>query len=287
VAGGVLVQLQVLTVMSLLHSRRCVILSRASLHLEIIALRHQLAGPRSSAPPASPFDASRSHAIGVALTLMARLALGRTHRQAGNRHRVAPTQLSSLLDLEKSTSNGPSGRASLRSRPDSRALDRESSLGRAVGSRGVAEVGDLGESVDARQVHAAASGPSHKRGGPSSRTTRTRSWLLTCSSCRLSPSGSCSYSSCWDTTVDGSSTWPSPSIPRRLGPLSSFGTPSPVKRPGYLVHDRDAVFREFATTVAAMNIQAVRLPRDRRGRTPTWNASSARSDVSASTTSSW
>ena len=31
--------------------------------------------------------------MGVALTVMARLALVRTHRQAGNRHRVAPTHL--------------------------------------------------------------------------------------------------------------------------------------------------------------------------------------------------
>jgi hypothetical protein len=42
--------------------------------------------------------------------------------------------------------------------------------------------------------------------------------------------------------------------------------------PTYLLHDRDAVFADAATTVAAMNIHAVRTPRARRGRTRTSNA---------------
>ena len=57
--------------------------------------------------------------------------------------------------------------------------------------------------------------------------------------------------------------------------------------PTYLLHDRDAVFTDVATTTAGMNIQAVRTaPRSPWQRKPTWSASSGRSDVSASTMSS-
>ena len=72
---------------------------------------------------------------------------------------VAPARLSSVLDLEEPTAHRAPGRATRRSRPDPRAVHRESALGCAADSRGAAEVGDLGESVDRRQVHAAASAP--------------------------------------------------------------------------------------------------------------------------------
>jgi hypothetical protein len=39
--------------------------------------------------------------VGVAVASLARLAVGCAHRQAGDRRRLAPTQLSPLLDLEK------------------------------------------------------------------------------------------------------------------------------------------------------------------------------------------
>jgi hypothetical protein len=45
--------------------------------------------------------------VGVVLALMARLALGHSHRPAGNRHRVAPARLSPVLDLEEPTSLWP------------------------------------------------------------------------------------------------------------------------------------------------------------------------------------
>ena len=56
----------------------------------------------------------------MALAGMARLALGRAHRQAGDRHRVAPARLSSVLDLEEPTAHRAAGRATRR-----RALIRE------------------------------------------------------------------------------------------------------------------------------------------------------------------
>ena len=75
-------------VLSLLHSLRFVARSRALLHLEIIALRYQLAVVNRSRRPA-PFNTSRLVALGVALWVMARLVLGGTHREAGNGHCVA------------------------------------------------------------------------------------------------------------------------------------------------------------------------------------------------------
>jgi hypothetical protein len=130
--------------------------------------------------------------------------------------------------------------------------------GRAEDSRGVAEVGDLGESVDGRQVHAGGiRARRHKRGGPSSRTTRTRSWPPICSSCRPSPSRSCSCSSSWGhdrrrlvhvaVTEHPTAAWTAPQL------RNAF----PDQAPGYLLHERDAVFADVATTIAAMNIRAV------------------------------
>src|SRR5262245_54260348 len=88
---------------------------------------------------------------------------------------------------------------------------------------------------------------------------RARSWPPpTCSSYRLSPSGCCSSSSYSATIVDESFTWPSPRIQQRPGPPSSFETPFQNEAPRYLLHDRDKIFAEVATTIASMNIQAVR-----------------------------
>ena len=94
-------------VVSLLHSLRFLVRSRASLHLEIIALRHQLAVVNRSRRPRLRFDGGRSNAVGVALARLARLALGGSHRQAGDGHRVASPRLSPVLDLEKPTPHRP------------------------------------------------------------------------------------------------------------------------------------------------------------------------------------
>jgi hypothetical protein len=56
------------------------------------------------------------------------------------------------------------------------------------------------------------------------------------------------------------------------------------KAPRYLLHARDSVFAGVATTIAGMNVQVVRTAPRRPGRTPTWSASLARCDASASIT---
>jgi putative transposase len=56
--------------------------------------------------------------------------------------------------------------------------------------------------------------------------------------------------------------------------------------PGYVLHDRDAAFTDVTPTIAAMQIHDV-LTAPRPGRTRVSSASLARSDVSASTTSSY
>ena len=69
-------------VVSLLHSLRFLVRSRASLHLEILALRHQLTVVnRSRGTP--PHDIGRPDAVGVALASLARLEIGGSHRQTG------------------------------------------------------------------------------------------------------------------------------------------------------------------------------------------------------------
>src|SRR4029453_2302192 len=78
-------------------------------------------------------------------------------RQAGDRPRVASARLSLVLDLEEPTAHRPPARAVRHSRSDSRVVDRESPLGRASGPWRASEAGDLGESVDRGEVHAAAS----------------------------------------------------------------------------------------------------------------------------------
>jgi hypothetical protein len=58
-----------------------------------------VAGSRRLTRPTSPRNARRSDAVGVALALMARLPLGHSSRQAGNRPRVAPARISPVPPL--------------------------------------------------------------------------------------------------------------------------------------------------------------------------------------------
>jgi hypothetical protein len=66
----------------------------------------------------------------VAFALLARLAFGRSHRQAGNCHRVAPARVSSVLDVEEPTSHRPPDGAGRCPRVDSRDVYGEPALGR-------------------------------------------------------------------------------------------------------------------------------------------------------------
>ncbi len=81
-------------------------------------------GGPSIAPAAPPFDVGRPDAVGVALACLARLALGPSHCEAGDGHRLAPARLSSVLDLEEPTPHRTSGRAEGRARPRSASSHR-------------------------------------------------------------------------------------------------------------------------------------------------------------------
>jgi hypothetical protein len=81
--------------------------SRVSLHLEIIALRHQLAVVHRSRRP-------RLRLTSVDRALWAWLAhawsgwrSGGAHRHTGDRRRVAPARISRVLDVEEPTSHRP------------------------------------------------------------------------------------------------------------------------------------------------------------------------------------
>ena len=139
-------------------------LSRTS-RLRLTAARQAVSGDglaRNSVLTAPVFsvepDALQPDAVGVALALMARLALGRSHRQAGNGRRVAPSRLSPVLDLEES----PSQRAVHAVSPDVRALIREMCTANPLwgAPRIHGELRKLGISVSqstVAAVHAAAS----------------------------------------------------------------------------------------------------------------------------------
>ena len=87
---------------------------------------------------------------------MARLACGASRRAASDRARLASARLSPVLDMEEPTSHGAAGRASRRPGVDSRDVHDEPAVGRTSDSRRAPEVGNLSESVDRRQIHAAA-----------------------------------------------------------------------------------------------------------------------------------
>ena len=70
---------------------------------------------------------------------------------------MAPARVSPVLEVEESRAQRAARCATRRTRPDPRAVHRESAVGCASDSRGAAEVGRLGKPVDGRQVHAATS----------------------------------------------------------------------------------------------------------------------------------
>ena len=107
--------------------------------------------------PASSPHVGRPGIVGLALASVEGLALGRDHREAGDRHRMAPARLSPVLEVEESPAQRTARCATRRTRPDPRAVHRESAVGCASDSRGAAEVGRLDQPVDGRQVHAATS----------------------------------------------------------------------------------------------------------------------------------
>jgi hypothetical protein len=95
--------------------------------------------------------------VGLALAGVGWLALGRDHRQAGDRHHMAPARVSPVLEVEESRAERSARCVTRRTRPDPRAVHRESAVGCAPDSQRASEVGPLAKPVDGRQVHAATS----------------------------------------------------------------------------------------------------------------------------------
>ena len=118
------------------------------------------AGRRESiASLTASIDGRRPDAVGVALARVARLAVGRSHHQAGDPGRMASERISMVLDVEEPIPHRAPRCPARRARPDSPAVHGQSTLGCAADSWRAAEVGDLRKSVDRRQVRATASAP--------------------------------------------------------------------------------------------------------------------------------
>jgi hypothetical protein len=141
-------------VVSLLHSLRFVVQSRASLHLEIIALRHQLGVVNRSRRPRLRFTAADR-----------RLWVWLSRSWCGWRSAAHIVKPETVIAWHRRgfrlfwTWKSRLGRrcATRRSCPDWRDVHHESAVGCASDSRGAPEVGDRGESIQRGQVHAPAS----------------------------------------------------------------------------------------------------------------------------------
>jgi hypothetical protein len=106
-------------VVSVLVAVRSLFRSRGALHLEILALRHQLQGFGTLVATARASDRSRPPALGLVLAHLDRLSGGARPREARDGRCLAPPRLSPMLDLEESTAHEPGERTA-----DVRALVR-------------------------------------------------------------------------------------------------------------------------------------------------------------------
>jgi len=93
-------------------------------------------------------------ALGLAVTLVERLANGARDREARDRHRLASPGISRVLDVEKSSMHRPIARRRGCPRSDSEDGAGESALGRATNSRRATEIGTGSVSGDGREIHA-------------------------------------------------------------------------------------------------------------------------------------
>ena len=127
--------------------------SRAALQLENLALRHQLGVLRRSVKRPK-LTVSRSTPLGVAVRVLDRLAICPGHRQAGNRHWLAPQGLPAVLDMESSSRPtwAPTG-VERNSPTDSQDEPRESTLGRTPHPRRIAQTRHRYRRDQRGQVH--------------------------------------------------------------------------------------------------------------------------------------
>src|SRR5262245_54419717 len=76
--------------------------SRAALHLEVLALRHQLQVLQRTKPQRVTARSGGPLALDVAGALVARPEIGRRHREARDRSRLASAGVPVVLDLQQS-----------------------------------------------------------------------------------------------------------------------------------------------------------------------------------------
>src|SRR5712692_9409651 len=105
--------------------------------------------------PASTAREDRPVALGRALPHLVRMANGTRDRQAGDRHRLAPTGLPTLVDLEEPPPPGAPDRAGRRPCVDSHDVTGKPALGRASDSWRTDETRDRRLSGDRREIHGA------------------------------------------------------------------------------------------------------------------------------------
>ena len=124
---------------SVLMTLRGIVRSRAALHLEVLALRHQLQVVQRVASTTTASGEGGPVVLGVAVTHVEQLANHTRHRDARDRYRLASPRLPVVLVLEKSTAHrattGPgrcppldsddgAGQSALGSAADSRRIDK-------------------------------------------------------------------------------------------------------------------------------------------------------------------
>jgi hypothetical protein len=123
---------------SLLQTLRGLAQSRAVLHLEVLALRHQLQAAANTPSASTPRDGGPL-ALGVAGARVDRVANGAGDRQAGDGDRVAPLRVPVGLDLQEPEADRSAGRASERPDVDSHDVTGQPVVGRASDSRRTVE----------------------------------------------------------------------------------------------------------------------------------------------------
>jgi transposase InsO family protein len=172
---------------------------------------------------------------------------------------VASARVSFVLDLEEPTSSRASGCVTRRSRPDSRDVHREPPVGRPSDSRRAPEVGDRRKSIDRGQVHATASAstvtdlayvsdqscePDHGR-----RLLRRTISHVPATVVLIILAHDRRRIIHVAVTEHPTAAWTAQQL------RNAF---SEHDAPRYLLHDRDSVFADVATTIAGMNTQTVR-----------------------------
>ena len=143
-------------VVSVLLSLRSLIRSRAALHLEILALRHQLQVLERSRRPRLRLTAADRLLWVWFSRIWSEWRPALVLVQPDTVVALAPARVSPVLDLEEPTPHRPADRTGRRPRVDPHDVSRESALGCASHPRRVAEARDRPESVHRREVHGAS-----------------------------------------------------------------------------------------------------------------------------------